>query len=314
MSFAQIEFAYFLPIAFGVWLLVRRNYRAAVAWLLVASLVFYGLNHWWMLPIIIAYCLIDWSTGLWLKHTSHPRFVLALGVGFNLLMLCFWKYTPLLLETIAELTGCCAVPLKALTPGIGSCRWASRSTRLPASPTWSTSIAVRYPLRPVCGDTRYLPRSSRTWLPDPSCGRANFSRPAARRDADAPARPRRKETFLIARGFFKKLVLADSIAPASIHSSRMSRTRRPREFGRCPTSISTHSRSISTSPAIPTSPAGLACCSDFAGRRTSTGPIWRRRAQRLLAPLAHDVVALSARLSLHPARRQPRRAVARTRA
>ena len=117
MSFAQIEFAYFLPIAFGVWLLIRRNYRAAVAWLLVASLVFYGLNHWWMLPIIIAYCLIDWSTGLWLKHTSRPLLVLALGVGFNLLILSFWKYTPLLLETAAELTGCCAVPLKALTPG-----------------------------------------------------------------------------------------------------------------------------------------------------------------------------------------------------
>src|SRR5688572_27550999 len=101
MSFIQLAFAAFLPVVFGVWLLVRSRYAFAVGWLLAASLFFYGYKQWWVLPIILGYCLVDWLTGLWLQNTARRRLVLALGVGFNLLILCFWKYTPLIVETVA---------------------------------------------------------------------------------------------------------------------------------------------------------------------------------------------------------------------
>jgi alginate O-acetyltransferase complex protein AlgI len=214
MSFAQVEFAYFLPIVFGVWLLVRRNYRAAVAWLLVASLVFYGLNHWWMLPIIITYCLIDWSTGLWLKHTSHPRLVLAIGVGFNLLILSFWKYTPLLLGTVAELTGCCAVSLKVLTPG----NWL-----VPMGISFYAFTGIAYMVDVYRGT---IPVETSLWRYAlfasffPHLVAGPILRPSEflshLRPGEMPTRPLApaEGTFLIARGFFKKLVLADSIAPA----------------------------------------------------------------------------------------------------
>src|SRR5262245_56924098 len=103
MSFVQIVFAYFLPIVFGVWLLLRSRYAFAVGWLLAASLFFYGYKQWWVLLIILGYCLVDWLTGLWLQNTARRRLVLTLGVGFNLLVLCFWKYTPLLVDTAATL-------------------------------------------------------------------------------------------------------------------------------------------------------------------------------------------------------------------
>jgi hypothetical protein len=89
MSFVKVEFFYFLPIAFGVWTLLRRNYAASLGWLLVASLLFYGFNQWWLILILISYCLADWLTGLWLQRTRWRRFALATGIGFNLLVLCF---------------------------------------------------------------------------------------------------------------------------------------------------------------------------------------------------------------------------------
>ena len=69
----------------------------------------------------------------------------------------------------------------------------------------------------------------------------------------------------------------------------------------------TPSRSTPTSPATPTSPSAARCCSASASRRTSTRPYRALLDPGLLAALAHDAVALAARLPLHPARRQPRR-------
>jgi len=111
MSFIQIEFAYFLPIVFGVWLFVRGRHAFALAWLLPASLFFYGFRQWWVLSIILSYCLVDWLTGLWLQTTNRRQFALTLGVGFNLAVLCFWKYTPLMVATTTALLGWQVYPL-----------------------------------------------------------------------------------------------------------------------------------------------------------------------------------------------------------
>jgi alginate O-acetyltransferase complex protein AlgI len=214
MSFAQIEFAYFLPIAFCVWLLVRRHYAAALGWLLVASLVFYGFNHWWMLPILVAYCLVDWLTGLWLQRTPRPQLALAVGIGFNLLVLCFWKYTPLLIETAAELTGCCAVSLKTLVPG----HWL-----VPMGISFYAFTGIAYMVDVYRGT---VPAETSLWryalfasffphlVAGPILRPSEFL--AHLRPGEMPTRPLdpAEGTFLIARGFFKKLVVADSIALA----------------------------------------------------------------------------------------------------
>ena len=117
MSFAQGEFALFLPVAFGVWLLIRTRYAFALGWLLAASLYFYSFKQLWVLPIILGYCLVDWLTGLWLEKTQRRRLVLTLGVGFNLLILCFWKYTPLLVHTLTGLLGWKSPQLQDIASG-----------------------------------------------------------------------------------------------------------------------------------------------------------------------------------------------------
>ena len=51
---------------------------------------------------------------------------------------------------------------------------------------------------------------------------------------------------------------------------------------------------------------GLALLLGFVFPQNFNSPVPRDRLPRLLAALAHDAVALPARLPLHPARRQPR--------
>jgi alginate O-acetyltransferase complex protein AlgI len=105
MIFTEGGFAIFLPIVFAGWLVLRRRDGFALAWLLLSSLIFYGYHRWWTVTILLGYALVDWSIGLWLPRTKRPGIVLATGLGFNLLVLSCWKYTPLLLDSAAALFG-----------------------------------------------------------------------------------------------------------------------------------------------------------------------------------------------------------------
>ena len=68
MSFITRDFAWFLPIAFGLWWLTRQRYALHISVMLCASLIFYAFHHWWLLAIIGGYCIVDWTTALWLQH------------------------------------------------------------------------------------------------------------------------------------------------------------------------------------------------------------------------------------------------------
>ena len=105
MSFENSGFILLMLATYGLWLLVRHREPQAVALLVVASLIFYGTNHWKLLPILTAYCVIDWGIALWLMVSRKPRGVLALGVAFNLFVLCFYKYTPLVVQTLMNSLG-----------------------------------------------------------------------------------------------------------------------------------------------------------------------------------------------------------------
>src|SRR6185503_10000646 len=98
MSFVDKNFPILLALVGIGWFLTRQRYGLRVAVLLAASLYFYG--RWWWLAVILAYCVADWATGVLLERSAHRRAVraavLATGVGFNVAVLAFWKYTPLL--------------------------------------------------------------------------------------------------------------------------------------------------------------------------------------------------------------------------
>jgi alginate O-acetyltransferase complex protein AlgI len=214
MIFVDNQFAYFLAVVLLLWWLTRGRYALRLAVLLLASLFFYGYGRSWWLAIILAYCVVDWGTGRWLERTSRPRTVLALGLSFNVGVLCFWKYTPLLLATLSEATGWPAAPFTmalaerwVIPMGISFYAFTGiaymvdvyRKTVPAEQSFWRYSLFTTFfphlVAGPILRAKEFLWHLQPTTLPDQP--RASW-----------------EGTFLIARGYMKKTVIADNIAAA----------------------------------------------------------------------------------------------------
>jgi alginate O-acetyltransferase complex protein AlgI len=212
VSFLNLAFAYFLPIFFGAWLLARRSDPARIALMLVGSLVFYAYNQWWTLGIILSCCAAGFGTALWLKRSSRPGLVLALGVGFNLAVLCYWKYTPLIVGTAGDLLG---------FPRAAADAWSGFV--VPAGLSFYAFSGIAYMVDVYRGSMAPDPNLARfglftSFFPHLVAGPILRAREflVHLRPGRLPDRPLApwEGTFLIARGYFKKIVLADSIAAA----------------------------------------------------------------------------------------------------
>jgi D-alanyl-lipoteichoic acid acyltransferase DltB (MBOAT superfamily) len=107
MLFNSSEFiSLFLPVVFvGFIVIARLNQpRLAAAWLTVASLVFYSWWRWQNLPLLLTSMGVNyWLGGLLIRRQS--KLTLALGIGFNVCLLGYFKYTMFALETTRELFG-----------------------------------------------------------------------------------------------------------------------------------------------------------------------------------------------------------------
>ena len=251
--------------------------QAKLVLLLAASLIFYGHNRWPLLLLLLTYCVVDWLAGAWIARARRPGWVLTLGVGFNLGVLAYWKYTPLLLKTLAKLAANLHLPVPEVPAGDWSIPFGIsfytftgiaylvdvyRGTLLPETNLFRfTLYKTFFPqlvAGPILRPTDFLTKLQPACLPD---------RPEAPLEA----------TLLLARGYFKKVVLADRLALAI--DPFFQHVGGPATAGvwaalrlavrRC--------KSISTSPAIPTSHAAWGCGLAFAGRRILTCRTWRRR-------------------------------------
>ena len=105
MLFHAYEFIFlFLPISVaGFYFLVSRRIRAAMAWLILCSLFFYG---WWnpaYLPLILGSCFVNYGFGRKLQNTP-SRLILTLGIGFNLALLGYFKYAVFVSGVFADIT------------------------------------------------------------------------------------------------------------------------------------------------------------------------------------------------------------------
>src|SRR5262245_47147110 len=214
MSFEDKPFLILLLATYCLWLLVRHREPAAVALLLTASLLFYGFNHWLLLPILVAYCVVDWWIALRVERSRRPRAVLAMGVTFNLVVLCFYKYTPLVVETIVRTFGISLLSERTI---------AIDNWIIPFGISFYAFTGIAYMVEVYRCITPAEPSFIRYTLSAaffPHLVAGPILRPheflTSLRSGHMPREPQAPlEAFwLIARGYFKKMVIANRIGVA----------------------------------------------------------------------------------------------------
>ena len=96
MLFNSIEFLLFLPSVFFLyWLVLNKNIRLQNSLLLVSSYVFYGWWDWRFLFLILLSSILDFFVGLRIHEALnqiHRKRYLFLSIFFNLSLLGFFKY------------------------------------------------------------------------------------------------------------------------------------------------------------------------------------------------------------------------------
>ena len=185
------------------------------------------------------------------------------------------------------------------------CRSASASSSSRRSPTSSTCTgATASPSRPARSTSACTSASSRTSSPARSCAPASSSRssPSRATRATSPSAPasrssssgssRRSRSPTTSRG--------RSSTPCSA-CRRRSRARRPARLLRLRRADLLRLLRLHGHRDRPRAAHGLRLPAEL------RPPVPRADVPRVLAALAHDALALLARLPLHPARRQPRR-------
>ena len=107
MVFASLEFlTIFLPAFFIIYALVGASRRNAA--LLICSWIFYG---WWSPLFLILFMFLafmGWMGGLAIDATRTQRargWTLTFFIGFNLLLLCWFKYSNIVVESFNHFVG-----------------------------------------------------------------------------------------------------------------------------------------------------------------------------------------------------------------
>jgi alginate O-acetyltransferase complex protein AlgI len=215
MSFTDLSFLTLLVVVYALWLTCRRHYRATICLLLTSSLVFYGYHQRWLLALLLAYCIVNWAVGCWLARPgSQRRLAVSLGVAFNLVVLGYWKYTPLVLRSLASLFYAVDGPGLAAPPD----DWA-----IPFGISFYAFTGIAYMVDvyrgTVAAETNFW-RYTLWAVFFPHLVAGPILRPhdlLTKLQPDAlPARTEaaHEVLLLLARGYFKKMVLADRIALA----------------------------------------------------------------------------------------------------
>lgn len=201
MSFASFSFLLFAVLFFSGWWVVRNRPGVRDPFLLVSSLIFYGYNEPRYVPIFLVSGLSSWLFGQWLSR-GPTKAVLIAGLSVDVGLLLFFKYSGFLTDQLA----------------VFGLHVPKHSLALPTGISFYTFMSITYlvdvyrrALEPERDWKRYLAYLS-MW---PHLVAGPIVRPGELLPQMALApNPRLFDgARLIVRGFFKKLVLADNIAP-----------------------------------------------------------------------------------------------------
>ena len=109
MLFNSIEFIIFLPIVFCLyWFVFQKNLRAQNLLLLISSYVFYGWWDWRFLSLILLSTIADYFVGLKIYDTSDKKTkksYLWISILFNLGLLGFFKYFNFFIDSWIDFLG-----------------------------------------------------------------------------------------------------------------------------------------------------------------------------------------------------------------
>jgi len=215
MLFNSFVFALFLPLTFACyWLLQRYSLKIQNTFVLLASYVFYGWWDWRFLALIVVSSLVDYLASLRLDSTRRIRsrkIILGISVAVNLGLLGFFKYYDFFVDSFAG-----AIQLLGFDAHIHALR-----VILPVGISFYTFQKMSYtidvyrrlvvPTRDVIAFFAYI-----SFFPQLVAGpieRANHLLPQFLKKRSFQTEHAKDGIRQILWGLFKKVVIADSLAP-----------------------------------------------------------------------------------------------------
>ena len=217
MLFNSIEYLLFLPLVFfAYWFAFKKNTRIQNLFLIFASYLFYGWWDWRFLVLIFLSTLVDFFVGQKIYQNidvkKKARYWLWLSMAFNIGMLGFFKYCNFFVDSFIDFFQIFGYQMKST--------WTLRII-LPVGISFYTFQTMSYSfdifykkLKPTTNFIAFMAFVS--FFPQLVAG-------PIERASNLLSQIREGRTFnyqqassglkLILWGFFKKLVIADSIAP-----------------------------------------------------------------------------------------------------
>ena len=117
MTFNSLAFAIFLPIVFILYWFVFKNLKKQTVLILVASYIFYGLWDWRFLFLILASTAVDYLVGIAIfnnkDYDRKRKLFLWLSVIFNVGLLGFFKYYNFFADSFVDMVGLFGYDIKS---------------------------------------------------------------------------------------------------------------------------------------------------------------------------------------------------------
>ncbi|MGI9192387.1 MAG: MBOAT family O-acyltransferase [Chitinophagaceae bacterium] len=214
MLFSTLTFFVFLPLAFVLyWFVFKKNLSIQNAFLLVASYVFYGWWSWQFIGLLVLSTVIDYSFGFLVAspNKKKARIFLWLSIINNLGILFLFKYFNFFSNEFKELMQCFGWNVNPLV-----LKWA-----LPVGISFYTFHGMSYVFdiyrglqKPVKSFVDYAVFVS--FFPLLVAGpieRANHLLPQVQKQRLFSYRQALEGCRLILWGLFKKIIIADTLAP-----------------------------------------------------------------------------------------------------
>lgn len=216
MLFNSLEFIIFLPVVFALyWFVFNRKTSRQNALILVASCVFYG---WWdyrFLGLILMSVVVDYCAGLGLEKASIPlrrKAILGGSLLFNIGLLGFFKYYNFFVDSWVDM-------LRAM--GFAAEHTWTLNIVLPVGISFYTFQTLSYTIDVYRGQIRatrdFIAFAAYvSFFPQLVAGpieRASHLLPQIRHPRTFIYRQGVDGLRLILWGLFKKVVIADSLAP-----------------------------------------------------------------------------------------------------